>query len=162
MDAQTYPRKTIRILVAVLVLAFVPANEAKGQSAESLSQVERVFVDSLGAEEGATELRDALIKALGKYSDIRVVATASEADAVIRGSGKIWVTGSMRVGPHGGISQKTWDGYLQVELVGKRNKTLWTFRTTPSSFPWNGIVRDLASHLAKNLMAVLRGVRSGS
>jgi hypothetical protein len=161
MDSQTCPRKTIRTLVAVLVLAFVPAIKAKGQNAESLSQVERVFVDSLGAEEGATELRAALIKALRKNSDIRVVAAASEADAVIRGSGKIWVTGSVRVGPHGGISQKTWDGYLQVELVGKRNKTLWAFRATPSSFPWNGIVWDLASHLVKNLMVVLRGVRNG-
>jgi hypothetical protein len=53
-------------------------------------------VDSLGREEGATELRDAMIKALHKNSDIQIVTTASEADAVIKGNGKIWVTGSMR------------------------------------------------------------------
>jgi hypothetical protein len=30
----------------------------------------------------------------------------------------------MYVGPHGGLSQKTYEGYLQVELMGKGDKTL--------------------------------------
>jgi hypothetical protein len=122
MALYTCPRKAICALGAVLVFAFIPARKASGQTAESLSQVKRVIVDSLGTEEGATELRDAMIKALRKNHDIQVVATASEADAVLTGNGKIWVTGSMRVGPHGGISQKTYDGYLQVELMGKGKK----------------------------------------
>ena len=126
---------------------FLPVNKAaNGQTAESLSQVRKVFVDSLGREEGATELRDAMIKALHKNSDIQIVTTASEPDAVIKGNGKIWVTGSMRFEPHGGVSQKTYDGYLQVELLGKGDKALWSYRGTPSRFPWNGIVWDLASH----------------
>jgi hypothetical protein len=159
MELYTRPRKTICALSAVLVFAFLPVNKANGQTAESLSQVKTVFVDSLGTEEGATELRDAMIKALRKCSDIQVVATANEADAVIRGSGKIWETGSMRVGPRGGFSEKTYDGYLQVELMGKGNKTLWSFRATPSKFPWNGIIWDLASHVVKSLMESLRQVR---
>jgi hypothetical protein len=100
------PLKAICALGAVLVFAFISAKKANGQTAESLSQVKRVFVDSLGTEQGATELRDSMIKALRKNGDVQVVATASEADAVIRGSGKIWETGSIRVGPHGGMSQK--------------------------------------------------------
>jgi hypothetical protein len=52
------------------------------------------------------------------------VATASEADAVIRGSGKTWETGSLHIGPHGSLSEKTYDGFLQVGLMGQRNKTL--------------------------------------
>lgn len=135
-------------------------NKAYGQAAESLSQVKKVLVDSLGTEYGASNLRDAILKALKKNGDIQVVATVSEADAVIRGSGKIWVTGSLRVGPHGGISEKTYDGYLQVELLGRANKTLWSFRATPSRFPWNGIVWDLASHVVKSLMEALRQNRN--
>jgi hypothetical protein len=159
MALYTCPLKAICALGAVLVFAFIPGKKADGQTAESLSQVKRVFVDSLGTEEGATELRDAMIKALRKNNDIQVVATASEADAVIRGRGKIWETGSMRVGPRGGISQKTYDGYLQVELMGNGNKTLLSYSVTPSRFPWNGIVWDLASYAVKNLMRSLRQIR---
>lgn len=151
-----YSRSIICTLGAVLVFAFIPVSKAIGQTAESLSQVKKVFVDSLGGQKGATELRDAIIKALRKNSDIQIVATASEADAVITGSGKIWQTGSIRLGPHGSVSQPAYDGYLQGELKGKSEKTLWSQRLTPSSFPWNGIVWDLASHFVKNLMAALR------
>ena len=66
----------------------------------------------------------------------------------------------MRVGSHGGMSQKTYNGYLQVELMGKGNKTLWSFRATPSWFPWNGIVWDLASHAVKSLMEARRQIRN--
>ena len=83
-----YSRNIICALGAVLVFAFIPASKASGQTAESLSQVNKVFVDSLGGENGATELRDAIIKALRKNSDIRIVATASEADAGITGIAK--------------------------------------------------------------------------
>jgi hypothetical protein len=148
--------KIISTLGAILVFACVFVNKAYGQTAESLSQVKKVFVDSLGTEKGATDLRDAMIKALRKDGDIQIVATANEADAVITGSGKIWQTGSIRLGPHGSVSQPMYDGYLQVELKGKGDKTLWSQRLTPSSFPWNGVVWDLASHLVKSLMVAIR------
>lgn len=156
MELHTSLRKLLCVLSAVVAFAFMPLSKARGQTAESLSQVKKIFVDSLGTEEGASDLRDAVLRALKKNSDIQVVTTASEADAVIKGSGKIWATGSMRVGPHGGVSEKTYDGYLQVELLGKANKTLWSFRATPSRFPWNGIVWDLASHVVKFLMEAVR------
>jgi len=135
-------------------------NKANGQTAESLSQVKKVFVDSLGTEEGASDLRDAVIQALRKNHDIQIVATAREADAIIRGSGKVWVTGSIHIGPRGSLSENTYDGYLQVELSGRANKTLCSFRATPSRFPWNGVVWDLASHVVKSLMDALRQIRN--
>jgi hypothetical protein len=115
-----------------------------------------VFVDSLGGEEGATEIRDAMIKALRENSDVQIVATASEADAIITGSGKIWATGSIRPGLHGSVSQTMHEGDLQAELKGRGDKILWSQHVTPSSFPWNGIAWDLASHFVKNLTAALR------
>lgn len=160
VELYTWPRKLICTLGAVLVFAFVHVNRVNGQTAESLSQVKTVYVDSLGTEEGATELRDAMMKALRKNRGIQVVATASEADAVIMGSGKIWITGSIHVGPHGGLSQKSYSGYLQVELMGKGGKTLWSFHATPSRFPWNGVVWDLASRVVKYLMETLRQTRN--
>jgi hypothetical protein len=153
-------RKILCALCAVLVCTFPSINNAVGQTAESLSKVKKVFVDSFGTEAGAKELRDAIVKALRKYRDIQIVATASEADAILKGSGKIWVTGSMNVGLRGGVSQKTYNGYLQGELMGKGNNTLWSYRVTPSKFPWNGIIWDLASHLVNNLIAALQQHRN--
>jgi|SRR5271170_1042690 hypothetical protein len=158
-EMHTSPLKLLCVISAVVVFAPMPVNKADGQTAESMSEVKKMFVDSLGAEEGASDLRNAVIKALHKNSDIQVVATASEADAVITGSGKIWVTGSTHVGAHGSVSEKTYGGYLQLELLGKANKTLWSFRATPSRLPWNGIVWDLASHVVKSLMEALRQTR---
>jgi hypothetical protein len=148
--------KVVPTLGATAIFFFACVITANGQTAESLSQVKKVFVDSLGTEQGATELRDAVIKALRKNTTIQVVPSASEADAVIKGSGKIWVTGSIRVGPHGGLSEPTYDGYLQAEIKGKGDKTLWSQRVTPSRFPWNGVVWDLASHFVKDLAVALR------
>ena len=159
MELFTLPRKVFCALGVVLVFAFVTVNKANGQTAESLSQVTKVFVGSFGTEEGATELRDAMIKAIRKNSDIQIVETANEADAVIMGSGKIWVTGSFRVGVRGSLLQKNYDGYLQAQLVGKNDKKFWSYRVTPSRFQWNGIVWDLASHLVENMTEALRQIR---
>ena len=137
--------KVVGILSATAILFFAHVITANGQTAESLSQVKKVFVDSLGTEHGATELRDAMIKAPSKNSYIQVVATASEADAVVRGSGKIWETGSMRIGLRGSISQKTYDGYLQAD--SRNGVTRCDHSVLPSRFQWNGIVWDLASQI---------------
>jgi hypothetical protein len=98
--------RIMRGLAAILVFVFMPGNKANGQTAESLSEVNKVFVGSLGTEEGATQLRDAMIKAFRKYGGVQIVATTSEADAEIIRSENIWVTGSMNVGPHGGFHKK--------------------------------------------------------
>lgn len=80
----------LKVLRTVAATAFFLAHvlTADGQTAESLSQVKKVFVDSLGTGQGAAELREAVIKALRKNTAIQVVPSASEADAVIKGSGK--------------------------------------------------------------------------
>lgn len=150
----------ICVVVVNFVLLFTPDFEAKCQTAESLSQVKKIFVDSLGTEQGATEIRNELIKALQKNKTIQIVKTATEADAIVKGTGKIWVTGSVRVGIRGSLSQATYDGYLQAELRGKGDRTLWSQLVTPSKFPWNGIVPDLAGHFAKYLAEALRQNKS--
>jgi hypothetical protein len=147
-------------VAAALIFALAPWIKADGQTAESLPQVKKVFVDTFGTEQGASDLRDATIKALRKNSDIQIVASAKEADAILTGNGKIWVSGSMRVGPHGGLSEPVYDGYLQIELKGKGDKTLFSQRATPSKFPWNGIVWDLASHLVKNMLEEMRRTKN--
>src|SRR5437899_12852603 len=74
---------SISVVAVTLVLLSASANGDCAQTAETLSQVKRVYVGSLGAKQGATELHDKLIKRLRKTRGIEVVASTSEADAII-------------------------------------------------------------------------------
>ena len=147
----------ISVITAVLFMASASATADRAQTAEALSQVKRVYVGSLGTKQGASELRDKLVQRLGKSRGIELVASPSEADAVITGTGKIWLKGYMSTNPKPSPynRQPVYDGYLLAELRGKDNGALWSYRVTPGKFQWNGVPRDLVNRLTKQLLAAL-------
>jgi len=114
-------------------------------------------VGSLGAKQGASELRDKLIQRLHKARGIEVVPNPSQADAIITGTGEIWLKGYISTSPRPSPynRQPVYDGYLSVEIKGKNNQILWSCRATPSRFLWNGLPQDLVNRLAKRLLAAL-------
>jgi hypothetical protein len=63
------------------------------QTAETLPQLKKIYVASLGGKQGAAELRDKLILRLKKCSGIEVVGSSSEADAILTGTGETWLNG---------------------------------------------------------------------
>jgi hypothetical protein len=148
---------SICLVAATLLLLSGPAKAGRSQTAETLPQVKRVYVGSLGDKQGATELHDKLIGRLRKARGIAVVASPAEADAIITGSGEIWLTGyvsiSPKPSPYG--RQAVYNGYLSVELRGKNNATLWSYFVTPGKFQWNSVTQDLVNRLVKKLLAVL-------
>jgi hypothetical protein len=148
---------------ALLFLLVVSPTAAHAQTADRLSQVRKIYVDSLGADHGAGQIREQLIRRLRKSHDIQLVSSAKEADAVLRGSGRIWVTGHISAnGRTHSPSQPTFSGVLSAELVGKQDETLWSYLVSPSNFVWNGVADDLASHLANKLLAsLMAGDRQG-
>jgi len=119
-------------------------------------------VGSLGDKGGATELRDKHIRRLRKTRGIEVVAIPSEAEAILTGSGEIWVKGYISTNPKPSPynPQPIYDGYLSVELRGKDNAALWSYCVTPGKFQWNGVTQDLVNLLTKKLRAALH--RDGS
>jgi len=140
------------ILVVVLVSA------AGAQNAERLSQVKRVYVDSLGEGRRASDVRSQIIRRLGKSRDIRAVQNVNDADAVIKGTEQIWTTGEISLSPRShSANQPVYEGFLSAELVGKNHKTLWSYLVTPSKFRWGSITEDLAAQLASRLLADIRG-----
>jgi phosphate ABC transporter phosphate-binding protein len=152
-------RLTIPMLLAVLplFLGIGPA-ATHAQTADRLSQVKKIYVDSFGADHGAAEIRESLVRRLRKSHDLQVVSSANEADAVLRGSARIWVTG--HISPNARTqspSQPTFGGVLSAELVGNNNETLWSYLVSPSSFSWNGIADDLAGQLLGKFFASLKG-----
>jgi len=128
------------------------------QTAVKLAQVRKVFVGSLGEKKGAAELRDEMIKRLKGNQTVQVVATATEADAVLTGSGETWVKGYYSTSPRPSrYAQSTiYGGTLSVEVKGKDNETLWSYAVTPSKFTWSSVTQDLADQMVKKFVKALQ------
>ncbi len=149
--------KFLSSLCAVLAMVSTIATSASAQVADRLSEVNKIYVDSLGSDNGAAKIRERLIVRLRK-SHLQLVSDPKQADAVIRGTGRVWVTGYSSLSPHShNASEATFEGFLSVELIGKNDDTLWSYLVSPSNFPWTSISDDLARQLVRKLLAALKG-----
>jgi|SRR5208283_4929095 len=136
----------------VLTLAAISLH---AQTAKDLSQVKKVFVSSLSGGNGAAELQQSLIKQLRKNGRFEVVATLTQADAIIKGTGQIWVKGHIATSPRSPSTnrQAILEGFLSVEVVGANNAVLWSYLVTPSKFSWGSITDNLSDNLVKEMVA---------
>jgi len=128
------------------------------QNAESLGQVKKVYVESLGEDDAAGKIRERIIKQLRKSGRLEVVATSHDADAIIKGTESIWVAGYFSTSPRApsNARQPILRAFLSAELVGKDNETLWSYLATPTKF-WSGaLTQDLADQLVTNLLEALK------
>jgi phosphate ABC transporter phosphate-binding protein len=126
------------------------------QTARELSQVRRVFVPAWSGGNGAAELHDSLVKQLRKTGKFEVVENPSQADAVIQGSGQIWVKGHIATSPRSPSTnrQAIFGGFLSAQVVGAGNTVLWSYLVTPSKFSWSNISDDLSESLVRQMVAV--------
>jgi hypothetical protein len=162
-------RRNVAVMLALVFASGLPdvasLSPLAKQSAVSVSQVKKVYVDSLGDKKGASELREALIARLRKSREIQVVASAGEADAVITGSGEVWVKGHYNTSPRPSKNNEVaiYGGMLSVELKGKNDETLWSYLVTPSKMRWTSVAQDLAAQTVKKLLETLRnGDKAGT
>jgi hypothetical protein len=155
--ARNHFRLIICILAVTQILFSATLDRARAQTAETLSQVKKVYVTSLGGKQGAAELRNKLILHLKKCPGIEIVGSASEADAILTGMGETWQTGYINTSPKPSSysRQPVYDGYLSVELHGKGGAVLWSYVARPSKFQWNDVPQDLVNRTAKNLLAAM-------
>ncbi|HUN62598.1 MAG TPA: LptE family protein [Candidatus Sulfotelmatobacter sp.] len=119
--------------------------------------MKRVYVGSLGNKEGTTDLREKLIRRLRGARGIQVVESPSQADAILTGSGAIWLQGYISTNPKPSPynRQPVYGGYLSVQLHGKDSATLWSADIKPGVFPWSGVAQDLVNRAAKQLLLEL-------
>jgi len=124
------------------------------QTAKDLSQVKKVFVSSWSDGNGAAELHDSLVKQLRKSGKFEVVASPSQADAVIKGSGQIWVKGHIASSPRSPSTnrQAIFGGFLSAQVVGADNAVLWSYLVTPSKFAWGSISDNLSESLVREMI----------
>jgi phosphate ABC transporter phosphate-binding protein len=145
-------------LCVLLVLASASCAASYAQVADRLSQVKKVYVDSLGTDHGAAEIREQMIRRLRKSQEVQIVSDPKEADALLRGTGRIWVTGHISLNPRShSPSQPTFGGFLSAEVVGRNDNTMWSYLVSPSVFSWNGITDDLARQIVNKLLVSLKG-----
>ncbi len=145
-------------LCVLLSLFAASAVTGYGAAAGQLSKVKKLYVGSLGSDRGAAEMREQIVRRLRKSQEVQVVSDAKNADAIIQGTGRRWVTGHVSLNPRShSSSQTTFGGFLSVEVVGKNGDTLWSYLVSPSSFAWNGIADDLARQVVSKMLAALKG-----
>jgi phosphate transport system substrate-binding protein len=150
-------------LSVLLVLLSASATICHTQDTAQLSQVRKLYVDSLGSDRHAVAIREQMVQRLRKSHEVQVVSDPRQAEAVIKGTCRIWTTGHVTLSPRSNsLRQSTFEGFLSVELVSKSSETLWSYLVSPSKFPWNGIADDLARQLVSKLLAALNHDQTAS
>jgi phosphate transport system substrate-binding protein len=148
--------KVSPLAVVILAAALPLFGQPAGQLAPHLSNITNVFVDSLGDRPGAAELRGNIVAELEKSHRFHVVGNQSEAQAVLAGTGEVWVKGYVSLNPRNrainGDTQALYAGYLSIELRDKKGDTLWSYLATPHSSASPDVGRDLASLAVKKLL----------
>jgi len=151
------PIKLVPLLCALFALFSAKGTLSWAQTAERLSKVRRLYVDSLGNNDTSAEIRDRVIHRLRGSHDIQVVTDPTEADAVVKGTSQTWMFGytSSSTRSHS-LRQPAYEGFLSVEVVGRNDEILWSYLVTPDAFPWSSIADDLAHQLVNKLVAAIK------
>jgi phosphate transport system substrate-binding protein len=161
-------RRPLRILVSASLLAGLAlffAMTAAAQTASTLSQVAKVYVGPFTGNRGAEVIRGELLNRLRHDSAIAIVPTASQADAILKGTGDIWLKGYIGNNPRAIASNRSavYGGYLSLTLEGGSGQPLWSYLVTPGPSLSSSIASELGSRAAKLLSAaIVQGRRAGT
>ena len=139
----------------MVCLCLLLAGSAFAQTAQSLPQARRLFVESFGPTATDQTLRSSLIKHLQKTGKFVVVEDKSLADAEVRGMGQVWVKSYLSTNWRSPAlnRQAVYSGYLSVEVIGRGGATIWSYMATPYKLIWTNIADELAGNLVKAMVA---------
>lgn len=143
--------------VLCAVACLLPSGLA--QQAASLQRVHTLYVAPFDAGPDGARLRESLIHSLDKAHRFQIVSTAAAADALLRGTGKIWIRGYVSNSGRTPANSRepVYAGYLSVEVIGAQEQPLWSWLVTPGRLAWKSIVDDLADHAASRLLEAVTG-----
>lgn len=126
---------------AVLFIAQV----AQGQPPQNLADVKTILVDSVGQGEFSNTLRERIINGLSTSGRFQFTLDPQAADATL----KVSVSGEQAV-HHGTGVKGRFDGTLQVQMVGKDQRVLWTSAANGQFF--SRTAPAIAANVIKELM----------
>ena len=161
----THPMKRLSITGSLLRWAAIPialsflvafTTPAKAQTADTLSQVKKIYLDTTSAKPDPAEMRKHLVDRLRNDHSIEIVTDPSSADAILKASSEIWIKAYASVNPRApGNKYPIYGGFLSAELLGNNGTPLWSYLVTPSKYASSGIHQDLVDQLTKKLLAAL-------
>ena len=141
-------------LAAAVCFGVIAASPGLGQR----TSIKRVYVEAFPAKTGSTKLREDLITELRKLGSVSIVASESDADAIVSGDGETWIKGYRSLNPRSGRLPSDGDpvyaGFLSVELKDIKGDTLWSYlvKLGPAS---EDISKDLSKQIVKHLSDAL-------
>ena len=143
-----------RFLASILWLAAAFSSAATAQSASSF-HAGTLYVEGFSGGDQARYLHDSIVRQLSKKSAFHLISTPSGADAILKGSGQIWIRGHISTNARTPANnrQAVYGGYLSLQLVASDGQPLWSWLATPSRLRWTNIVDDLAGQAVKRLVA---------
>jgi len=152
------------LMMAAPVAALAVGSPASAQTAKSLAQVRKIYVEPFTGKRGAEEIRREILHSLERDSAIQIVGGASESDAVLKGTGEIWTKGYISNNPRATAAEgrPVYGGYLLVSLQGNGAQMLWSYLVTPGKFRSAAITSDLAGQAAELIAtAIASGRKAG-
>lgn len=129
---------------------------------DSLVQARSVYVQQFTGGPEASRLRDSFVRQLKSGHRFRLVQSPETADAIVQGSGQVWVRGYIAINPRnpGTDREAVYAGYLSIEVDGAQGQPLWSWVVTPSRATWSNVFDDLAAHAAKKLQEAANAANS--
>jgi phosphate ABC transporter phosphate-binding protein len=154
VSARSYRGRRFLLFLALGSLALGFCSSAYAQGVSSLSDVKTLYVDSFPGGSDADLLHDNLVHRLTTNHRFRIVPSPKDADAVVKGTGQIWVRGYITTNSRspGSNREPVYGGYFSLEVVAANGEPIWSWLVTPSRLAWSGIVDDLAGHAIKKLL----------
>jgi hypothetical protein len=142
---------------ACLGVITMPAFSEKAEN--RLAGIKRIYVEAFPPKAGSGKLREDLIAELRRTGSLSVVASESDADAIVASDGETWIKGYQSLNPRSGRlpsnGEPVYAGYLSVELKDTKGDTLWSYLVTlgPAS---ENISKDLSKQIVKHLTDALK------
>lgn len=154
VSGKSLRRALLAAFTLPLLLTAVLAPIARAQRAASLQGTRTLYVENFSGGPAAAQLRDSIMRHLERSRRFRLVSSAADADAVLHGTGEVWVRGHISINPRTPSSDRraVFSGYLSLVVDGADNQPLWSWLVTPSRLTWTDIVNDLAGQATQKLV----------
>ncbi len=147
-------------LSAIFVFFSICTLQISAQSALHISEVRKVYVDSLGKGDGAELIREKLKATLIRSGGLIVVESPEAADATLTGVGETTAFETYQASStaqsayaSGGTS---YHANLSVRLVSKTGENLWADTATPAFFGSRSVSSNVANKVAKDLLKAIQ------
>ena len=120
-----------------LLFALICTAASAAEPVDSLAKVRSLYIADFGGSRDGGRLQASFVQHLagGRF---RIVSSRDQADAILQGTGQIWIRGYIAINPRTPSSdrQPVFGGYLSISVTNSQGEPLWSWLATPSRTRW--------------------------